>query len=82
MNNHYHKFEIKNELTCLKCLTCFCCTCCHALDQHLIEKYTRNNKFDAFKNNDDFIEAVAFINYKYKDCKLSDDEYIIKQIIE
>jgi hypothetical protein len=82
MNNHPHKFEFRNELLCVKCERCFCLRCCKGLESYILDKYTSNNKFDAFSFYDDFVVAIAYIMLDNNTCEMSEDEWIIKNIIE
>jgi hypothetical protein len=78
--SHKHKFEYKksennycvadDSFTCLKCDLCFC-GCDTDID--FINWIPKDEK--------DFIMLIEEINLK-SSCYLSDDEFMIKQIIE
>lgn len=71
MNKHYFNKNDRREYDfyyCFKCEECFCKSC-------IIE----NRKIYHQGNTD--IEIIDFINNKIE-CKLTEDEWIIKQIIE
>jgi len=85
--NIKHKFKNpKNEhslscrLTCEKCNKCYCFDCSNHIEIcNFINTYF---KVDITSINDHDIKIIRrYINIK-KSCPISDQEYIIKQIIE
>lgn len=81
-----HKFELTmpeqgspereigdSSYICLKCDVCYCTIC---LKEH---EYPEGFNINLMKN---YLKNTEYIHENFKECKYSDEEFIIKNIIE
>lgn len=74
-----HKFESDESFYCVKCEECVCISCVYDSISHKYINW-QNPKGSTFTANE-MANNHSIIN-KNNPCILSDDEWIIKQIIE
>lgn len=76
-----YTLDQRDYFSCLKCGECFH-SCCNALTLKFIEKNGLNRVYHYNNLSVIYDKIIDFIIDGEINCKLSDDEYIIKNIIE